>query len=213
MGRKHSFLFLGGVRSGKSRMAQALAEYFVTNQGSQPGEKKKRGLYIATAQPLDPEMKKRITAHRLVRSKELWLTMEEPLRPWECLEPDVSERFSVVLLDCITLWLTNIMLKSGSSGVGEIERLVGKDIEQLLFSMEKSALPVILVSNEVGMGIVPESRLGREFRDLSGFVNQRLAAWSSTVVFAVAGLPMIFKGSLPEDFSVHSVSISGIRGG
>jgi adenosylcobinamide kinase / adenosylcobinamide-phosphate guanylyltransferase len=160
---------LGGARSGKSRYA----EQVVTEQ---PGP----WTYIATAQPFDDEMRDRIAIHRQRRGAG-WSTIEAPIALVEAL---AQAGPSPVLVDCLTLWLTNVMLAGHDviAGLSELEEAI-----------ERRATPTVLVSNEVGLGIVPETPLGRQFRDMAGLVNQRIAALADRVVFMVAGLSMTVK--------------------
>jgi adenosyl cobinamide kinase/adenosyl cobinamide phosphate guanylyltransferase len=138
-------------------------------------------IYIATAQPFDDEMRERIAIHQARRDED-WRTIEAPLDLPAAL--DRAAAGSPVLVDCLTLWLTNLMLAE-------------HDIAAAAFDLEaalaRRSAPTILVSNEVGLGIVPETKLGRRFRDGAGVVNQRIAARAARVVFMVAGLPMIVK--------------------
>jgi len=165
-------LVLGGARSGKSRYAQTLA------MASPPP-----WIFIATAEALDGEMRMRIEAHRRMRG-EGWLTTEAPVD----LAGAVSEAPESVplLIDCLTLWLSNLMLG-------------GHDVEGAIAGFEHALLArdaaTIAVANEVGLGIVPETPLGRAFRDRAGSLNQRLAAKAGNVVLMVAGLPMTVKAS------------------
>ncbi len=165
-------LVLGGARSGKSRYAQTLA------MASPPP-----WIFVATAEARDGEMAARIEAHRRMRG-EGWLTTEAPID----LAGAVAEAPAgvPVLIDCLTLWLTNLMLG-------------GHDIEAAIAALEAAlatrGASTIAVSNEVGLGIVPETPLGRAFRDRAGALNQRLAAKADKVVLMVAGLPMTVKAS------------------
>ena len=167
-------LVLGGARSGKSAFAQRLAEKWWL-----------RPLYLATAEVGDQEMADRIELHRQKRGVR-WACVEEPLDVAESLRSDTPPRDGV-LLDCATVWLSNVMLKEGQAAVEKRKR-------QLLQSLAEAAGDVIVVSNEVGMGIVPDSELGRLFRDLQGWLNQDLASAADVVVFVIAGLPMVLKG-------------------
>ncbi|MGX7705051.1 bifunctional adenosylcobinamide kinase/adenosylcobinamide-phosphate guanylyltransferase [Methylobacterium sp. Gmos1] len=168
-------LVLGGARSGKSRYAEALIEAL-------PGPWR----YVATAQAFDGEMRARIAEHRARR----------PL-PWETVDaprdlPAAIGRAPTgrpVLVDCLTLWLTNAMLDDEADLEAEIDALVE--------ACRLAAGPLVLVSNEVGFGIVPENALARRFRDEAGRLHQRLAAIADRVVLVVAGLPMILKGDTP----------------
>jgi adenosylcobinamide kinase / adenosylcobinamide-phosphate guanylyltransferase len=165
-------LVLGGARSGKSRYAQTLAMALPPPW-----------IFIATAEARDSEMAARIAAHRRMRG-EGWLTTEAPVD----LAGAVAEAPAGVpiLIDCLTLWLTNLML-------------CGHDIEAAVAgfeaALEMRGAPTIAVSNEVGLGIVPDTPLGRAFRDRAGALNQRLAAKADEVVLMVAGLPMTVKAS------------------
>jgi len=161
-------LFLGGARSGKSRLAQAAAE-------AHPGPL----TFIATAQALDDEMRARIARHQADRGP-CWRTVEAPLT----LPEAIGAAKGLVLVDCLTLWLTNLML-------GEHD--VAKATARLIEALRAASAPVILVSNEVGQGIVPETPLGRAFRDAAGRLNQAVAAVASEVTLAVAGLPLRVK--------------------
>lgn len=171
-------LVLGGARSGKSAYAQKLAEAWWS-----------RPLYLAPAETLDEEMVRRVRHHRERRGPR-WGCAEEPLDVGGVIRATRPRRDGV-LLDCATLWLTNVLLKEG-------EAAVQRRKQELLESLRTSATGVIIVSNEVGMGIVPESALGREFRDLQGWLNQDLATVADTVLFVAAGLPLVLKGALPE---------------
>jgi adenosylcobinamide kinase / adenosylcobinamide-phosphate guanylyltransferase len=170
-------LLLGAARSGKSAFAQITAERL-----------RQRPLYIATAEALDGEMADRIAAHRASRGKQ-WLCVEEPLEIARVIERPPPEA-DIILVDCLTIWLSNILQKEGVDAFNRRR-------QELVDALRKSPLPVMLVSNEVGMGIVPDSELGRNFRDLAGWLNQSLAAVADTVLFIVAGLPMALKGSAP----------------
>ena len=172
-------LVLGGARSGKSRFAESLAI----------AEKH----YIATAQGFDDEMRERIAAHKTQRG-EAWITHESVLDLPDVLERVVgADRF--VLVDCLTLWLSNVMLA---------EQNWRAALEQLLACLGAAKGTVVLVSNEVGLGLVPETPLGRAFREAQGVVNQRVAEVADSVVLVAAGLPLVLKGSLPTPPKVQS---------
>jgi adenosylcobinamide kinase / adenosylcobinamide-phosphate guanylyltransferase len=162
-------LVLGGARSGKSRYAEGLAD-------SVPGDR----LYIATAQAGDQEMAARIAAHRQ-RRRNRWTTLEAPIALAEALE---AADAPFVLIECITLWISNLLL-------AEIE--VAPRVEALAEALRAGQGTVALVSNEVGLGIVPDNALARRFRDEAGFANQRLAQACDEVVFLAAGLPLKLK--------------------
>jgi adenosylcobinamide kinase/adenosylcobinamide-phosphate guanylyltransferase len=161
-------LYLGGAKSGKTRLALARAE-------SQPPPR----FYLATAQALDGEMDERIRRHQAERGPQ-WQTLESPLTPDQTLTGLAGSQ--VVLLDCLTLWLNNLM----ATETGD-DQIRGR-VQDLLRAIEAYAGPVIVVSNEVGGGIVPLNALARRFRDLAGETNQRFAAQAERVVMAVAGL-------------------------
>jgi adenosylcobinamide kinase/adenosylcobinamide-phosphate guanylyltransferase len=165
-------LVLGGARSGKSRFAENL----IANVGLP-------ALYLATAEPRDAEMRDRIEAHRARRGAG-WTTIEEPLEIVNRLLAATADR-KPILVDCLTLWLANLM------GAGCD---IGFEIERLLAALPQMNAPVVMVANEVGLGIVPENAVAREFRDHAGRLNQSIAARSARVVFMAAGLPLALKG-------------------
>lgn len=169
-------LVLGGARSGKSNYALRLAERHW-----------QRPLYLATAEVKDAEMARRVQAHRQARGAH-WRCREEPLELATAL---ASADGDGLLVDCLTLWLTNVILKEGLDSYP-------KRRQTLLEALGACRQNLILVSNEVGMGIVPEHELGRSFRDLAGWFNQDLAALATNVVLVVAGLPLALKGALPK---------------
>ncbi len=171
MERRHSLLILGGARSGKS----AYAEQRVAQLG---GEK----VYVATAEALDLEMVARIRLHQERRGTR-WTTVEEPVELGTVLEKNAGPG-KVILVDCVTLWLSNMMGKSMN---------VAAEVNRLAELLPTLAGTVVLVSNEVGMGIVPENALARAFRDEAGLGNQMLAAVCDEVVFVAAGLPLQMK--------------------
>jgi len=175
MSRKIVFI-TGGARSGKSSFALKEASLV-------PGRK----VFIATAEAIDPEMKERIERHRRDRGAG-WETYEEPLHVSKAIE-ETSERCNVLVLDCLTIWLSNVMW-AGPDVQREIENLVGT-IKR--FSGNSPAT-LFIVSNEVGMGIVPENGMARKFRDLAGTLNQRVAEVSGEVYWTVAGIPVKIKG-------------------
>ena len=146
-----------------------------------------RRLYFATAQAFDTEMTERIALHR-ARRDESWQTVDVPLKLARAIgehgNDDDSHRCAI-LVDCLTLWVTNLML-----GGHDIEAAC----DDLIQALGDAATPIVLVANEVGLGIVPENKMAREFRDHAGRVNQRIAAHVAKVHFVAAGLPMILKG-------------------
>jgi adenosyl cobinamide kinase/adenosyl cobinamide phosphate guanylyltransferase len=171
---KEVILVTGGCRSGKSRHAQQWAE-----------RRSLRRMFLATARVTDEEMAERIRRHQEVRG-EGWTTVEEPLLvPEAVLEH--GRGAPVILIDCITLWVSNLLMEGLSDK--EILRRVN-DLIQILARRECS---LAMVTNEVGWGVVPENHLGRRFRDLAGFINQHLAASADRVVLMAAGLPLVLK--------------------
>jgi len=162
-------LVLGGARSGKSRFAENLAR---RHGGPRT--------YIATAEPFDDEMRQRIARHRDQRAGDGWQTLEAPLDP-----AAVLPREGLVLLDCVTVWLGNLMHHG---------RDLKAEVAKLCAALEACPAEVILVSNEVGLSIVPENAMARRFRDEQGLANQALAAISDDVFFIAAGLPLKLKG-------------------
>src|SRR4051812_40176827 len=165
-------LVLGGARSGKS----AFAERLVRDSALQR-------IYLATATAGDDEMQARISHHRIQRG-DGWRTIEEPLELVPTLARE-SAKDRAVLVDCLTLWLSNLM-HAGRDAEAETRRLADW--------LGKAQHPVVLVSNEVGLGLVPETPLGRSFRDAQGRLNQAIAAAVPNVVFIAAGLPLRLKG-------------------
>jgi adenosylcobinamide kinase / adenosylcobinamide-phosphate guanylyltransferase len=166
-------LVLGGARSGKSRYAEREA----TRMGLEK-------IYLATAEAFDAEMAARIAHHRQSRAGEGWITIETPLDLAETIAREARPD-RVLLVDCLTLWLNNVV----HSGLD-----VEPAVEQLCATLPGCASPVILVSNEIGLGLVPETALGRTFRDQQGRLNQALAALVPRAVFLCAGLPLTLKG-------------------
>lgn len=164
-------LVLGGARSGKSRYAQVWAEALAGKL-----------VYLATAQAFDQEMRERIGLHRADRGPR-WSTIEEPLELGEAITASSTPE-TVVLVDCLTLWASNLMLA---------ERDTAAATEGLVRSLSAAQGPVILVANEVGLGIVPDNALARRFRDVAGRINQEMAGVVDSAIFIAAGLPIILK--------------------
>jgi adenosylcobinamide kinase/adenosylcobinamide-phosphate guanylyltransferase len=164
----------GGARSGKSRLAESIAEEL----GSPL-------CYIATAQAKDTEMAKRIAAHR-VRRGDVWQTVEEPLELARAISSPDGE-YGAILVDCITLWISNLLLLHNDP------YLVLKEVRALANLFPALETDLILVSNEVGMGIVPENALARTFRDLAGETNEILAAAADEVHLLFSGIPLRLK--------------------
>ncbi|WP_428546687.1 bifunctional adenosylcobinamide kinase/adenosylcobinamide-phosphate guanylyltransferase [Profundibacter sp.] len=168
-------LIIGAAASGKS----AFAERLVTSS-------MRARSYIATAQAFDDEMRAKIARHKDMRGSG-WTTIEAPLDIPAALQQVPADH--AVLIDCATLWLTNHMLAK-------------TDLEQaesdLLKALENCPVPVVIVSNEVGAGVVPDNALSRKFREAQGRLNQHLAAQADLAVTVIAGLPMVLKGTLPQ---------------
>jgi adenosyl cobinamide kinase/adenosyl cobinamide phosphate guanylyltransferase len=164
-------LVLGGARSGKSRYAESLIAALPPPW-----------IYVATAQALDAEMTERIAAHRGRRGTQ-WRTIEAPRDLVGALRTHLT---APVLIDCLTLWLSNLLLADAD---------IDAEIDRMEAALTETATPVVLVTNEVGSGIVPDNALARRFRDLQGILNQRVAACAERVVLVVAGLPVVVKGN------------------
>jgi len=163
-------LITGGARSGKSRHAEARARAF-------PG----RPVYIATAEALDAEMAERIAKHRARRGDE-WIEREVPLDLTRALVE--TDGGGARLVDCLTLWLSNLL---------HVERHWSQAVSDLADSLSRQRSPVVLVTNEVGLGIVPDNALARIYRDAAGHMNQTIARVADEVAFVVAGLPLKLK--------------------
>lgn len=172
-------LILGGAKSGKSAYAENLTEFC-----RYPGTER---VYLATAEGQDSEMAARIAAH-IARRGSGWRTVESPLDAPEALSRARADA-SVVLVDCLTLWLSNLMLAGRDWGAASVE---------LIEVLSEGGAPVVMVSNEVGLGLVPDTSLGRAFRDAQGALNQKIARSCDYVAFVAAGLPLTLKGRAPE---------------
>lgn len=168
-------LVIGGCRSGKSRFALNAAN-------AVPGRQK---IFLATSVPRDREMTKRVQAHQAERGKD-WITVEEPVNIHECILTH-SDTADVILVDCLTLWLSNMM--AAHMDDKEIEN----QLKKTAHACSGTRCPVFLVSNEVGYGIVPENLLARQFRDLAGQMNQFMADTADRVVLTVAGQALQIK--------------------
>jgi adenosylcobinamide kinase/adenosylcobinamide-phosphate guanylyltransferase len=160
---------LGGARSGKSRFAEALVR-----RAAPPW------LYVATGEARDEEMRERIERHKRERGPE-WRTLEVPLDLAKTLD---GAGPAPILVDCLTLWLSNVLLA---------DRNLDDECEQLIATLAAVPGPLVVVSNEVGLGIVPETPLGRSFRDAQGRLNQHVAAVADRAVFIAAGIPLTLK--------------------
>jgi adenosylcobinamide kinase / adenosylcobinamide-phosphate guanylyltransferase len=165
---------VGGARSGKSGHAVSLAKEFG-----------RRVAYIATCDPKDDDLKKRVELHKMSRPRS-WKTYEEPQKVSSLLGR-IGTRFDAVIIDCLTLLTSNLMLSDSG------EKAIRTEISGILSAARKNSSKIIIVSNEVGLGIHPETKLGRDFRDIAGRVNQLVAQKSDQVVFMVAGIPWRIK--------------------
>lgn len=185
---KRLTLVLGGARAGKSTYAQRLAE-----QGQ-------RVLFVATAEARDEEMSARIAAHQASRPAG-WDTLEEPLDLAEALPP-LMDSYDIILLDCLTLWVSNLLLEQDQAGA--TNRDPASEARRLLSVYEAGNASWVVVSNEVGLGIVPTTKLGRVYVDELGCINQIFAAAADEVYFMAAGLPLELK-SLSRSSHDHAV--------
>ena len=172
---KGCMLVTGGVRSGKSSFSLHVCN-----------EMQGRHIFIATAQALDDEMRERITRHREDRGED-WNTIEETIEISARLG-DLDDYDSVILIDCMTLWLSNLFMKYKSDN-----DKVYQKIDDLVTGLKDVRGRVVMVSNEVGMGIVPENKMARQYRDAAGYMNQRIGAIAKKVVIIFAGLPLVLK--------------------
>jgi adenosylcobinamide kinase / adenosylcobinamide-phosphate guanylyltransferase len=168
-------LVIGGCRSGKSSHALALAEKISGKR-----------IFLATCVPYDDEMKERVFHHQQGRRHD-WITIEAPVELSEAIMKYAATS-SVVLVDCLTLWINNLMMKNIS------QEEMAQEVCQLTRSIQDAPCTIILVSNEVGAGIVPENALARIFRDSAGMANQKVAAVANKVIWMVAGIPVVIKG-------------------
>lgn len=170
---KELILVLGGARSGKSSWALRYTE-----------EHYNSFLFLATAEVLDEEMAERVRLHKKSRGPR-WKLVEEPLRISEVLETKCVGS-DAVLIDCLTVWLSNVLLKIGEGHITSYK-------DKLLNTLSQRKQTIVIVANEVGTGIVPEHPLGRKFRDYAGELNQKIAALADKVVVTIAGLPVCIK--------------------
>ncbi len=174
-------LVTGGARSGKSFFAQKLAE-------SVPG----RRAYVATCEPGDEEMRERIRKHRQARAGSEWDTIEEPVHLAAALSG--ATNYDVVLVDCLTLWVSNLMHEPGRNVADVNEEYMETHCQEVLAACNAHPGTLVLVTNEVGMGIVPENALARLYRDLIGRCNQIIAAAADGVTLLSCGIPIALKG-------------------
>jgi adenosylcobinamide kinase/adenosylcobinamide-phosphate guanylyltransferase len=173
-------LIVGGCRSGKSAYAQQAAE-------SLPGPR----LFVATCPLTDPEIARRIEAHQLARSGRGWETVEEQIDLAGVLGR--HPRHNILLVDCVTLWVNNLMYAAGQKSCGLDEAEIARECRAMLDAARACPATVLLVSNEVGMGVVPENAAGRRFRDLVGRANQEIAREADAVTLVSCGIPRPLK--------------------
>jgi len=171
-------LILGGARSGKSRYGLGLAARCPAPR-----------LFVATGEPRDAEMEARIEAHQRERGSD-WATREVPRELAAALN-EAQGQYGVIVVDCLTMWVSNLLLQEGAS-----QGSVQTACEHLLSTLATTGTPTILISNEVGWGIVPDNPLARQFRDQAGWLHQRLAQVADLVVLVVAGVPVLIKSDL-----------------
>lgn len=169
---KNTYLITGGSRSGKSRYALELANIA------------KKPFYIATAALGDDEMKERIAKHQAERG-EHWTTIEEQIDLAYAIKQATNEGADFIIVDCLTLWVSNIMFNKNAK--------IKLELDKLKLIITENAIPLALVTNEVGSGIVPANAVSRQFRDEAGLVNQEIAKVVDTVVLTVSGIPVIIK--------------------
>jgi len=189
LARKCIFI-LGGARSGKSRFAQELAQKF--------GNKV---LFVATGEPLDDEMLARIEEHKRNRPKS-WRTLETPTNIGKQLEAEIGDA-EVVVIDCLTLLVSNLIAEE--TDYLKAEKRVLTEINELISGMDKLDTSFIIVSNEVGVGLVPKTRPGRIYRDILGKANQLIAQCADEVYFMVASIPVKIKGNWSEPLRLDTL--------
>jgi adenosylcobinamide kinase/adenosylcobinamide-phosphate guanylyltransferase len=177
-------LVTGGSRSGKSAHAQELAE-------SLPGSR----AYVATCPPIDGELDRRIEAHRQARAGRGWTTIEAPTATASAIRAAIDH--ATLLLDCLTLWLNNLLYEAENQQRELTEDDISEYCRELVSACRDHGGTVILVTNEVGMGIVPENASARHFRDLAGRANQEIARACDEVILVVCGQPLVIKAPSP----------------
>jgi adenosylcobinamide kinase/adenosylcobinamide-phosphate guanylyltransferase len=170
---KKIIFITGSVRSGKSNFAVKFAK-----------SSKKKVVFLATCRPLDDEMKKRVKKHRKTRPK-TWKTIEEHMDIASIIKK--LEKNEIILIDCLTLWISNLLLSRFS------EREIFKKIKEFIMTVKEANCSIIMVSNEVGWGIVPDNKLSRLFRDIAGTLHQKIAKVCDEVYLTVAGIPIEIK--------------------
>ena len=177
-------LITGGARSGKSRYAEALAQSMGGDEIA----------YIATLEPSDDEMARRVARHR-ARRPERWYTVETRL---EVANAVLEAKAQVILLDCLSGFVSNLLLEHEERGEAAVTKVILEEIEKLLDAVQTSQKTVLVVTNEVGSGVVPAYPLGRWYRDALGTANARVAHAADAVVLMSVGIPQLLKGTLPE---------------
>ncbi len=177
-------LITGGSRSGKSSFALELAESFSQNQR----------LFIATCPVVDGEMEERVRRHKEERLGRGWQTFEEELDPTRLIASDLPNSPGVVLLDCLTLWINNLLYHAEESGKEIFDKDMASLCSELIATMKASPYTFVVVGNEVGLGIVPENPLARKYRDLVGTANQCFGREAAQVVLVSCGIPLYIKG-------------------
>lgn len=165
----------GAVRSGKSKLAVELGEKSL-----------KKVVFLASCSPLDKEMRERVAKHKQSRPQD-WTTIEEPINVADVIKKAKADE--LIIFDCLTLWISNIMCKFDK------EELIDKKIEELFLALQQVKSDIIIVSNEVGWGIVPENKLARQFRDIVGITHQKLADLSDEVFLVTVGIAQKLKES------------------
>ena len=177
MGGKKVIFITGGCRSGKSQFALDYADRHFSKK-----------IYLATCEVFDEEMARRVENHKMARGPE-WRTIEESVTVVDRIE-EVQEGVEVILVDCVTLWISSLLMK------WDDDNRIMNEVEKLLSVLQKRQASFVLVSNEVGMGIVPADALTRRFRDLAGMANQKIAGAADAVIFMVSGIPIFLKGTV-----------------
>ncbi len=187
-------LVLGGARSGKSAYAQKLAKRLTADAG--------RVAYVATGVACDDEMRARVEQHRRSRPPE-WATIEAPTKVAQAIQR-AGEEYTVMIVDCLTILITNWLAERGpleepTESMAELEKAILERVEELVRAAKGAKATVIVVSNEVGQGVVPTFKTGRVFRDLAGLANQCIAREADEVYVMWAGIPQKIKGGCNED--------------
>ena len=186
-----SELVLGGQRSGKSRRAELLAQHWLTQSAEH------RAVMIATARPWDDEMRERIRRHQQDRAERVpgMRTVEEPLHLAQAITQH-SARNTLVVVDCLTLWLTNLLMPAPGLELKDAARYAWEQAGLLVDAIQSAPGPLVLVGNEIGLGVIPLGRETRSFVDALGQLNQQVAAACERVTLMAAGLPLTLKAPL-----------------